>query len=76
MFSLPEVAQGSAARNEWTNALHAKVWWKDGQTAVYECLLVLNNIAIQMVPGGFEVKTPGKERCSHLGFLSTRPKVK
>lgn len=55
---------------------HTKVWWKDGQKTVYECSLVLNDITIQMVPGGFEVKAPGKEKCSHLGFQSTRPKVK
>lgn len=49
-------------------------WSEDSYVNV--CLLVLNNITIQMVPGGFEVKVPGKEKCSHLGFLSTRPKFK
>lgn len=40
------------------------------------CFLVLNDITNQMVPRGFEVKAPGKEKCSHLGSQSTRPKVK
>lgn len=61
MLYPPEVAPGSAARSELTNALNAKVWWKDGQKKVYECLSVLNNITIHMVPGGFEIKTPGRE---------------
>lgn len=40
------------------------------------CFLVLNSITMQMVLRGFEVKAPGKEKCSHLGFQCTRAKVK
>ena len=73
MLSPQRVAQGSAARNEWTNALHASVvkGW-----SVYECFFVPHSLTMQMVLRGFEVKAPGKEKCSHLGFQCTRAKVK